>query len=88
MTFQNQIKNDGGEHAKPIDTSYIGNGAITMALKNLKAELHQARLDTAQTINDGRGIEETFEAKKVETSGNIDEISVLEHQEPELSMDC
>ena len=42
-----------------------------MALKNLKAELHQARLDTAQTINDGKGIDETIEPKQVETSGNM-----------------
>ena len=59
-----------------------------MALKNLKAELHQARLDNAQTTNGGKGIDETIEAKQVETSGNTDEIIVLEHHEQELSMDC
>ena len=86
--MQEQIENDGGEHDKPVDSSYIGNKDITMALKNLKAELHQARFDNAQLINGGKGINETIEEKQVETSGNTDEIIVLEHQEQEPSMDC
>ena len=57
-----------------------------MSLKNLKAELHQAKLDTANMINEGIG--ETIEAKEEETSGNMDEIIVLDHQEQEPSMDC
>ena len=86
--MQEQIENDGDEYDNVVDSTYIGNKDITMALKNLKAELHQARLDTAQTINDGKGIDETIEAKQVETTGNTDEIIVLEHQEKEPSMDC
>ena len=86
--MQEQIENDGDEYDNVVDSTYIGNKDITMALKNLKAELHQARLDTAQTINDGKGIDETIEAKQVETSGNTDEIIVLEHQDQELLMDC
>ena len=86
--MQEQIENDGDEYDKAVDPPYIGNKDITMALKNLKAELHQARLDTAQTINDDKGIDETIEAIQVETSGNTDEIIVLEHQEKEQSMDC
>ena len=35
-----------------------------------------------------QSIEETIETKEVKPSGNTDEISLLEHQEPELSMDC
>ena len=79
--MQKQIENDGDEYDKAVDSTYIGNKDITMALKNLKVELHQARLDTAQTINDRKGIDETIEAKQVETSGNTDKIIVLEHQE-------
>ena len=79
--MQKQIENDGDEYDKAVDSTYIGNKDITMALKNLKVELHQARLDTAQTINDRKGIDETIEAKQVETSGNTDEIIALEHQE-------
>ena len=86
--MQEQIENDGDEYDNVVDSTYIGNKDITMALKNLKAELHQARLDTAQTINDGKGIDETIEAKQVETSGNTDEIIVLEHQEKKLSLYC
>ena len=86
--MQEQIENDGDEYDNVVDSTYIGNKDITMALKNLKAELHQARLDTAQTINDDKGIDETIEPKQVETSGNTDEIIVLEHQEKEPSMDC
>ena len=86
--MQEQIENDGDEYDNAVDSPYIGNKDITMALKNLKTELHQARLDTAQTINEGKGIDETIEAKQVETSGNTDEIIVLEHQEKEPSMDC
>ena len=56
-----------------------------MSLKNLKAELHQARLNTVNAISDGFG--DTI-AKQVETSGNTDEIIVLEHHEQEPSMDC
>ena len=86
--MQEQIENDGDEYDKAVDSTYIGNNDITMALKNLKAELNQARLDTAQTINDDKGIDEKIEAIQVETSGNTDEIIVLEHQEKEQSMDC
>ena len=86
--MQKQIENDGDEYDMTVDSPYIGNKDITMALKNLKAELHQARLDTAQTINDDKGIDETIEAIQVETSGNTDEIIVLEHQEKGQSMDC
>ena len=88
--MQKQIENDGDEYEydKAVDSPYVGNKDITMALKNLKTELHQARLDTAQTINEGKGIDETIEAKQVETSGNTDEIIVSEHQEKEQSMDC
>ena len=85
--MQKQIENDGDEYDKAVDSTYIGNKDITMALKNLKVELHQARLDTPKTINDG--IDETIEVKQVETSGNTDEIIVLEHQEQEEpSIDC
>ena len=86
--MQKQIENDGDENDKAVDSPYIGNKDITMALKNLKAELHQARFDNAQIINGGKGIDETIEAKQVETSGNTDEIIVLEHHEQEPSMDC
>ena len=86
--MQKQIENDGDEYDQAVDSTYIGNKDITMALKNLKAELHQARIDTTQTINDDKGIDETIEAKQVETSVNTDEIIVLEHQEKEPSMDC
>ena len=83
--MQKQIENYD-EHKKPVYTSYIGNEDIRMSLKNLKAELHQARLNTVNAISDG--FEETIEAKQVETSGDTDEIIVLEHQEQEQSMDC
>ena len=63
--MQEPIENDGGEHEKPVDTMYIGNKDITMAIENLKAEIHQARLDTAQTIKDRKGIEETIEANHI-----------------------
>ena len=85
--MQKQIENDGDENDQAVDSTYIGNKDITMALQNLKAELHQARLNTVKAISDG--FEETIEAKQVETSGNTDEIIVLEHQEQqEPSIDC
>ena len=59
-----------------------------MAVRNLKAELHQARLDTSVVISSNDGIEETIEANQIETSGNKDENFVLEHQENKPSMDC
>jgi hypothetical protein len=39
-----------------------------MAVRNLKAELHQARLDTSVVISSNDGIEETIEAKQTEPS--------------------
>ena len=62
--MQKQIDDD--EEDKPVD--YIGNKSITMALEKLKAELSQARLDTNQTKNDGKGIEETIQANQRETA--------------------
>ena len=46
--LQKQIENDGDEH----DTQYIGNKNITMALKNLKAELTRVRSDATQIVRD------------------------------------
>ena len=58
--MQKQIENDGDEH---VDTQYIGNKNITMALKNLKAELvTRVRSDATHMISGGEGIEETVEA--------------------------
>ena len=39
-----------------------------MAVRNLKAELHQARLDTSIVISSSDSIEETIEAKQAEPS--------------------
>ena len=86
--MQNQIENDGDEDGKPVDTLYIGNEDIKVAVEKLKAELSLALLDTNQTVNDGKGIEDTIEANQTETSGKDDEIIVLKHQENEQSMDC
>ena len=86
--MQNQIENDAGEDDKPVDMLYIGNEDIKVAVEKLKAELSQARLDTKQTVNGDKVIEETVEANQIETSGNKDEIIVLENQENEPSMDC
>ena len=41
-----------------------------MAVQNLKAELHQARLDTSVVISSIDGIEETIEAKQAEPSAD------------------
>ena len=82
--MQNQIENDGDEDGKPVDTLYIGNEDIKVAVEKLKADLSQARHDTNQKVNDSKGIE----ANQIEKSGNKDEIIVLEHQENEPSMDC
>ena len=86
--MQNQIENDGDEDGKPVDTLYIGNEDIKVAVEKLKAELSLARLDTNQTITDAKGMDETIEANHIETSGNPDEIIILENQEKEPSMDC
>ena len=86
--MQNQIENDAGENDKQVDTLYIGNEDIKAAVEKLKVELSQARLNTNQKCNEGKGIEETIEANQIETSGNKDEIIVLENQENEPSMDC
>ena len=59
---------------KPVDTLYIGNEDIKVAVEKLKAELAQSRFDAKQT---DRNI-----------WLNEDEIIVLEHQEKERSMDC
>ena len=80
--------NVGDEDGKPVETLYIGNEDIKVAIEKLKAELSLARLDTNQAVNDGKGIEETIKANQVETSSKDDEIIVLEHRENELSMDC
>ena len=80
--------NVGDEDGKPVETLYIGNEDIKVAVGKLKAELSQARLDSKQTVNDGKVLEETFEAHQIEVSGNKDEIIVLENQENEPSMDC
>ena len=85
--MQNQIGNDGREDDEQVETLYIGNNEIKVAVEKLKAELSLAQLDTKQTINNGKGIEETIEANQIE-SGNEDEIIVLERQEKEPSMDC
>ena len=86
--MQEQIENDGDEDGKPIETLYIGNEDIKVAVEKLKAELSLARLDTNQAVNDSKGIEETNEANQIETSGKDDEIILLEHQENKPSMDC
>ena len=86
--MQNQIENDGGKDDEPVDSLYVGNEDIKVAVEKLKAELSQARLDTKQTVNGDKVIEETVEANQIETSGNKDEIIVLENQENEPSMDC
>ena len=65
---QDSGQNDGGENDKPVDTLYIGDEDIKMAVRNLKAELHQARLDTSVVISSNDGIEETIEAKQAEPS--------------------
>ena len=66
--MQKQVENDG-------DTLYVGNENIIMAIQNLKAELHEARLDTPVVISDGEGIRETVEAKQGESSSKGKEIS-------------
>ena len=86
--MQKQNENDGGEDDEPVDMLYIGSNDIKVAVEKLKAELSLARLDTNQTINDDKGMEETIEANQMETSGNPDEIIILENQEKEPSMDC
>ena len=86
--MQNQIENDSREDDEPVDSLYVGSNEIKVAVEKLKAELSLARLDTKQTINDSKDIEETIEANQIETSGNEDEIIVLENQENEPSMDC
>ena len=86
--MQKQNENGGGKDDEQVDTLYIGSNDIKVAVEKLKAELALAQLDTNQTINDDKGIEETTEANQIETSGNDDEIIVLEHQEKEPSMDC
>ena len=77
--MQNQIENDAGENDKQVDTPYIGNEDIKAAVEKLKVELSQARLNTNQKVNDGKGVEETIEANQIETSGNKDESIILEH---------
>ena len=62
--MQKQIENDGNEHDDPVDKKYIGNKNITMALKNLKAELTRVRSDTTQIVSGGKGIEETVVANQ------------------------
>ena len=84
--MQNQNENDDCEDDEQVDTLYIGNEDIKVAVEKLKAELSQARLVTNQTINDSKGIEETIEANQIEKSGNNDEN--FEHQENKPSMDC
>ena len=86
--MQNQIENDACENDEQVDMLYIGNKDIKAAVEKLKAELSEARLNTNQKVNGGKGVEETIEANQIETSGNKDQIIVLEHQENKLSMDC
>ena len=86
--MQNQIENDGSETDEQVDMLYIGNKDIKAAIEKLKVELSQARLNTNQKCNDGKGIAETIEANQIENSGNEDEIIILERQENEPSMDC
>ena len=79
--MQKENENDGGEDDEQVDTLYIGSNEIKVAVEKLRAELNLARLDTNQSMT-------VKEWKKIETSGNDDEIIVLEHQENEPSMDC
>ena len=86
--MQKQNENDGSKDDEQVDTLYAGSNEIKVAVEKLRAELSLARLDTNQTINDGKGMEERNEANQIETSGNTDEIIVLEQQMNEQSMDC
>ena len=47
--MQKQIENDGSEQNERVDTSYIGNKDIIIALENLKVELNQAKHPTNKT---------------------------------------
>ena len=61
--MQNQIENNGSEDDELVDTLYIGNEGIKVAIKKLKVELSHARLN--KTVNDSKGIEETIESNKL-----------------------
>ena len=87
--MQKQIENDGDDYDDPVDTQYIGNKNITMALKNLKAELTRVRSDAKQIVSGGEGIEETAKANLVELCDDKDnEIIFFENQGEETTMDC
>ena len=77
--LQKQIENDVSELYKPVNTQYVGNKDITMALDSLKTELHQARHDTIHMNIGCEGIEDIIKSEQEESSGdNDDEVIVLE----------
>ena len=89
QTEETQIEIDDAEHHDPVHMGYIGNKNITMALKNLKAELTRVRSDATQIVSGGKDIEETVVANHAESPGDKDnEIIILEHEDKETMMDC